>query len=248
MSKSGTASSISVIGIIPARGGSKGVPRKNIAPLGGRPLIEYTIKASQESRLLTSCIVSTDDVEIAEVCRQSGANVPFLRPAELASDTAKAQDVALHALEHVTSDAPFDYVLLLQPTAPFRTGEDIDAAIRLAVEHDADSVVSFTPEETHHPYYMYFVEEGGGADLPTVRQAYEYELGTPRQQFPPAVYRNGAIYLTRASFLRERCSFISDDVIPYMMPASRSVNIDAQEDVLYAEFLLSRESLRSEGC
>jgi CMP-N,N'-diacetyllegionaminic acid synthase len=241
MSKPGTPSSISVLGIIPARGGSKGISRKNIVPVGGKPLIAYTIAASQESQLLTACIVSTDDSGIADVCRQCGANVPFLRPSELASDTARAQDVVLHALEHLSPDAPYDYVLLLQPTAPFRTGADIDASIRLALAHDADSVVSFTQEETHHPYYMYFVDETSEFDTPSrVRQAYDYEVGTPRQQFPPAVYRNGAIYLTRVSFLREKGSFVSEDVVPYMMPASRSVNIDEPQDILYAEFLFAK--------
>lgn len=227
--------SLSVLGVVPARGGSKGVPRKNIRELGGKPLIAHTLEAAQKAECLSRVVVSTDCVEIANVCEQLGADVPFLRPSEMASDTARVQDAVLHLLDQL--DEVYTHVLLLQPTAPFRRAEDIDDAIRLAQETDADSVVSFVREETRHPYYMYTMDEAG--DVPRVTPMFDYAVGTPRQEFPPVVYRNGAIYLTRTGYLRRERSFVSPDVVPFIMPEERSVNIDTEEDLLYADYLLS---------
>lgn len=232
---------LSVLGLIPARGGSKGVKKKNIAPLGGKPLIEYTIDAANKSTLLSDCIVSTDDDAIADVARSLGAKVPFMRPAGLAGDKARAQDAALHALEQYDPEGQFEYLLLLQPTAPFRTGQDIDTAIRMAQECRADSLVSFAEAETYHPYYMYYVQPSEGGPV-HVKQACDYEVGTPRQDFPKAVYRNGALYLTRINYLKAHHSFVSDDVVAYIMPPERSVNIDTPEDLDYAEYLLSKKA------
>ncbi|MFC1498517.1 cytidylyltransferase domain-containing protein [Verrucomicrobiota bacterium] len=234
-------SKLKILGLIPARGGSKGIKKKNIVPLAGKPLIFYTIKAAQGSSLLTDCIVSTDDKEIADAAVGYGMKVPFLRPPELSGDEARVQDVAFHTLKEYCNGA-FDYLLLLQPTAPFRTSEDIDESIRLADQHNACSVVSFTHVETYHPYYMYRLEKSGSPGLPSrVSQAFDYEVGMPRQQFPSMVYRNGAIYLTKTSYLREKESFVSENVVPYIMPPQRSVNIDTIEDMQYAEFLISQK-------
>ena len=232
-----------VLGLIPARGGSKGIPRKNLAPLGGKPLIAHTIEAARASGRLADYIVSTDDEEIARVARLYGAAVPFLRPPELADDTAKAQDVAAHALNTYDPVHRFTHVLLLQPTTPFRTNEDIDNAIALAASRRADCVVSFTRAETHHPYYMYFVDQAQEEEEPPrVRQAFDYPVGMRRQDFPPAAYRNGAIYLTRIAYFKKHRSFVSKDVVPYFMTPERSVNVDTPEDIAYAEFLFSRKS------
>ena len=231
------------IGLIPARGGSKGIKNKNIVPLAGKPLIQYTIEAATQSKLLSDCIVSTDDQAIADAAKRCGTKTPFLRPAELATDDARSQDVALHALDAYDPDNSFEYVCLLQPTSPLRIAADIDECIRLAEEHDADSVLSFTNTDTYHPYQTYFIDaDGSGGNRPSARQAFDYELGVPRQEFPPAVYRNGAIFLTRIAYLRKHRSFIAKDVVPYIMPANRSVNIDVKEDLRYAEFLLSETS------
>jgi N-acylneuraminate cytidylyltransferase/CMP-N,N'-diacetyllegionaminic acid synthase len=235
------------LGLIPARGGSRGIRKKNIAPLAGVPLITYTIRAALASRLLTDFIVSTDNREIADVAVTAGAKVPFMRPSDISGDAATAQEAALHALDAYAAGQDFDYVLLLQPTAPLRTAADIDGVIELARRHDATSVVSFTREETHHPYYMYFIEEGETKDaVPRMIQAFSYEVGTPRQDFPPAAYRNGAVYLTTVEHLRRRGSFVSADLVPYFMPQSRSVNIDTEQDLLYAEFLLSHPEIWKE--
>jgi CMP-N,N'-diacetyllegionaminic acid synthase len=242
LSMTGQRKDLKVLGLIPARGGSKGISKKNIISLAGIPLIQYTIDAAKKSDLLSDFIVSTDSPEIAEVAKKLGAKVPFIRPAELATDSAKSQDVALHALDSYDPEGTFDYLLLLQPTAPFRSAEDIDEAIRLATRHDASSVVSFSHVETHHPYYMYFLNQPASkSDSPRVRQAFDYKVGTPRQDFPPMVYRNGAIYMTKVSYLRSSHSFVSQDIVPYLMPSLSSINIDEKDDILYAEFILSRK-------
>ena len=230
----------SVLGLIPARGGSKGFPGKNIAPLAGVPLIAHTVRAALGSRLLDEVIVSTDSEAIADACRAAGLAVPWLRPADLAGDRTKMQEVALHALAAHPRGDRFDYLLLLQPTAPLRTPGDIDAAIELAARFGADSVTSFTPVETHHPYYMYRYEPGSGGRPGRVDPFVEYEPGLPRQAFPRCVYRNGAIYLVRRTYLLAHRAFVAPGGIPYLMPPERSANIDTAEDLALAEFLLAR--------
>lgn len=203
-------------------------------------MIQWTIDAARQSELLDDFIVSTDDPEIADACRDLGANVPFLRPAELATDTATSQDTALHALATYKGEKAFDYLLLLQPTTPFRSSSDIDASISLAAQYSSTSVVSFTEIDTYHPYYMYFAEEPeSSGSPPSVKQAFEYEVGTPRQAFPRALYRNGAIYLVRTDHLVKAHSFVCANVTPYLMPLERSINIDGKADLVYAEFLLA---------
>jgi CMP-N,N'-diacetyllegionaminic acid synthase len=235
---------VKVLGIIPARGASKGVPRKNIAMLGGLPLIAHTIRAARDSALLDDIVVSTDDEEIANVARAHGLSVPWLRPPEMAGDRSRVQDAVHHALSRYPHAKEVDYLLLLQPTTPFRTGADIDEAIRLAIKHQADSVVSFVREESRHPYYMYYYASGDTWSPPSVKPFVRYEPGLPRQEFPPCVFRNGAIYLVKQSYFIIHNSFLSDDCIPYIMPPERSVNIDTPEDFLRAKFMLSQ---REEG-
>jgi CMP-N-acetylneuraminic acid synthetase len=232
-----------VLGLITARGGSKGVKDKNIIHVGGKPLIYYTIEAARRSALLDDCILSTDSRKIAEISAGFGAKVPFIRPAEFATDAARSVDAALHALDAYDPEGRFDYLLLLQPTSPFRTGEDIDKCIELAAEHDADSVITFCDAGSHHPYYTYFVEERAEGGPPKVIQAFDYEVGTPRQEFPPAAYRNGAVYLVRVSHLKKARSFVTDDIVPYFMPVDRSVSINYESDVKYIEFLMSSGQL-----
>lgn len=224
-----------VLAVIPARGGSKGVPGKNIRPVQGLPLIGWTIREALKSSRITELVCSTDSPEIAAVCEQCGLSVPELRPPELGADDTRTQDVILDLLTR--TEGSYDYLLLLQPTAPLRVVEDIDAAIALAEAHQANSVVSFCEAHSHHPYYMYQYSEGDPAQ---VRQLMEYEMGTPRQEFPRMIYRNGAIYLVKLSWFLSAKSFVSDDVIPYLMPEERSVNLDAEEDFDFLEWKLSR--------
>ena len=224
-----------VLGVIPARGGSKGVPKKNIKPLDGTPLIGYTIEAAKESTLLTDCIVSTDSEEIAEVAKSLGAHVPFIRPDNLATDRAKAIPVIQHALEVMEQEtgAKYDAVMMLQPTTPFRSGADIDEAIRILDETGADSVISVVDVEGHHPARMKFLENGKLIDPPYC-EAYENQ---PRQELESMYLRNGAIYLSRRATLLNN-SFKGNDCRALIMDMTKSVNIDTPLDFAYAGFLL----------
>ena len=224
-----------VLGVIPARGGSKGVPKKNIKLLGGKPLIGYTIEAGKASKLLTDCIVSTDSEEIATVAQELGAEVPFIRPGNLATDRAKAIPVIQHALEvmETTTGQPYDAVLMLQPTTPFRSGADIDKAISILDETGADSVISVVDVEGHHPARMKFLREGKLIDPPYC-EAYENQ---PRQELESMYLRNGAIYLTRREILMNN-SFKGNDCRAMIMDTTKSVNIDTPLDFAYAGFLL----------
>lgn len=222
-----------ILGVIPARGGSKGVPHKNIRPLAGKPLIVHTIEAARASRL-SKVIVSTDDESIAEVARRAGALVPFVRPADLASDSAKSMDVAIHALKTMEAEdaIQYDAVMLLQPTTPFRSVEDINNAIdKLSVNPEADSVISVVDVEGHHPARMKYIEDGRLVDPPFV-EAYENQN---RQELRPMFIRNGAVYLTRRETLLQR-SYKGKVSLALIMPGELSINIDTLRDFDLAEW------------
>lgn len=227
-----------ILGVIPARGGSKGVLKKNIKPLNGKPLIAYTIEAALDSNI-EHVVVSTDSEEIAEVCRNYGADVPFIRPKHLATDSAKSLPVIQHALEFVEqkNGVQYDAILMLQPTTPFRTIEDINESIRILKESDADSVISVVDVEGHHPARMKFLQDGKLID-PNYCEAYENQ---PRQELEPMYIRNGAIYLTKKNVLVSG-SFKGSDCRAFIMDAKRSVNIDTVLDFEYAEFLASKQT------
>lgn len=221
-----------VLGVIPARGGSKGVPRKNIRKLGDLPLIGHTIRAAAGSRL-TRTILSTDDDEIAAVGRALGADVPFLRPADLATDSARAIPVLQHAVQALGE--PFDAVMMLQPTTPFRRREDIDGAVLLLESSGADSVIAVVDAGGHHPARMKYLEEDRLIDPPFC-EAYENQ---PRQELRTMYLRNGAIYLTRTSVLLGG-SLKGKDCRAWVMPAARSINIDSELEFRQAEWLLAQ--------
>jgi CMP-N-acetylneuraminic acid synthetase len=216
-----------VLGVIPARGGSKGIPRKNLVELAGRPLLDWTIDTAQRSHL-DRVIVSTDDDEIAAHAEHCGVEVPFRRPKEISDDNALTIDVVLHALNALGEE--FDAVMVLQPTSPLRTASDIDACLKMLSESSADSVISVVNVGGHHPARMKFIESGFLIDPPF---AEEYQ---PRQNLRSVFIRNGAIYLTRVSVLRSR-SFEGKNCLAYEMPSERSVNIDTFTDLKIAEFL-----------
>jgi len=227
-----------VLAVVPARGGSKGVPRKNIALLGGRPLLTYTVVAALATGdLLNEVVVSTDDEEIAEVARTAGASVPFLRPAELATDTARSVDVVRHAVDFVEDrdGIRLDWVLTLQPTAPFRSAADIEAALSLAAaDPDCDSVISVVEVVGSHPVFVKKLVDGYIEPF-----CVEEIEGTRRQDIdPPAFKRNGAIYLSRRALL-DNGELRGRVQRAYVMPAERSVNIDAPLDLIVAEALIS---------
>ena len=227
-----------VLGVIPARGGSKSVPGKNIRLLGDKPLIAYTIHEALKSRLLTRVIVSTDNEEIAGISEDYGLKVPFMRPSELATDKANALPVIQHALlEMEKVSESFDAVMMLQPTTPFRQVDDIDRAIDLLNNTiDADSVVSVVDVGSYQPARMKYLENGILIDPPFC-EAYENQ---PRQELKPMYIRNGAIYLTRRETLLKG-SFKGSKCMAWIMDDDRSVNIDTAADFDYAEYTLMKQ-------
>lgn len=227
------------MGLIPARGGSKEIPGKNILQVCGKPLIVYTIEATRKTTLLSRTIVSTDSEEIAGMCRRFGAEVPFIRPADLGQDDTLMIPVVLHALDML--EETYDAVLLLQPTDPLRKPEDIDQAIRLLEAHpEADSVISVVKVGDNHPARMKQIVDGFLID-PAFAEEIE---GQCRQDLPEYYIRNGAIYLTRARVLREQRSFKGRRCLAYVMPEERSVNIDGYLDLLLAEAILRDQTKR----
>lgn len=220
-----------VLGIIPARGGSKGVPRKNVRPLGGKPLICHSIDAARSAKSVTQFLVSTDDPEIASVSRAAGAEV-LDRPASLAQDSTPMPDVIHHVIDE--RGKGFDILLLLQPTCPQRTTEDIESALALFSDAEVQSVMSVYQVEDHHPGRMYRSENGRLAPL------FPEWIAARRQDLPPIFHRNGAIYACRVGHF-QRTGFLWDErPAPYIMPRSRSLNIDDPFDFEIAEFIYSR--------
>lgn len=225
-----------VLGIIPARGGSKGILRKNITALSGRPLIFYTINEAKKVDALSRILVSTDDQEIADLAQAHGVEVPFLRSKKHSGDKSKTVDAVIECISRL--DEEFDAICLLQPTAPLRSKEDIIQAIELFKNSQADSLVSVTRLEEPHPYKLKKIENGLVQPFITGTSS---EL--PRQSLPPVYSINGAIYLTLTDTLLKKQSFFGDVTIPYIMPPERSVNIDSKLDLLLAEIIL-KENLR----
>jgi N-acylneuraminate cytidylyltransferase/CMP-N,N'-diacetyllegionaminic acid synthase len=226
-----------ILYIIPARGGSKGLPGKNIRLLNGKPLIEYSILAAQNSKFPGKILVSTDDAEIANVAKKFGADVPFVRPAELANDTAATIDVILHAINYYKEQhVLFDVVVLLQPTSPLRLAEDIDRAFLLMNEKNAGAVVSVCESE-HHPYWTNTLPEDG-----SMKNFIRVEAkGKNRQQLPTNYRLNGALYISKIAVLEKQKGFIHDETVAYIMPSERSVDIDHEIDFKLAALLLNNK-------
>lgn len=223
-----------VLGVIPARGGSKGLPRKNIRIVAGKPLISYTIKAAANSRFLTKFVVSTEDSEIEKVAQSLGAEV-IKRPKELAADDVPWLPVIQHTLSIVDPENDlFDYVMILQCPTPLRTSEDIDAAITRIIETGADTIVGVYQVQDQHPMRMYYLEDERLVP-------YTKEPKDRRRQVLPSVYhRNGAIYVFKRSLIEQYGTHIGPDLRPYIMPRERSVNIHDDLDVAAAEGMLKK--------
>jgi CMP-N,N'-diacetyllegionaminic acid synthase len=232
-----------VLGIITARGGSKGIPGKNLKLLGGRPLIDYTIDAANDTPL-DRLILSTEDQKIADVARELGCEVPFMRPAELARDETPHLPVILHAVQWMRDHANYvaDIVLTLQPTSPLRSSADIAAALRMLELSDADSVVSVNKVSAHaHPMRMLRVGADGMATLFVTGEPVRKRINR-RQDLPEAWVMNGAIYACRTEVLfANEPSLYGDRVVAYPMPAERSVSIDTPEDWDEAEHALANQ-------
>ena len=224
-----------IIGIIPARGGSKGLPAKNIRPLCGKPLIAWTIEQAKASQYLDEVMVTTDSTEIAEIAKQFGASVPFLRPAEIAGDTASIVDVGVHVLKHYSEKSQeFDYLFLLQPTSPLRDMDCIDRMIQGLIDREdqADAMISMGPGK-EHPAIAKRVE--GGLVQPYFE---DHSSAARRQELPPALYPYGGCYLQRVASFLESQSFYPERILPYEVESQYCFDIDELPDFLATEAIM----------
>jgi CMP-N,N'-diacetyllegionaminic acid synthase len=236
------AGGLSIVGIITARGGSKGIPGKNLIPIRGRPLISYTIEAALDSKVLDRVIVTTDDEKIAEVSRQFGAETPFVRPEHLSGDWAPSYPVVVHALQWMAENEGYfpDYMMLMQPTSPLRIAEDIRNAVALAQEKDADGVISVY-EPKQHPHWMFELEEDGRfVDF----DPHSRELSR-RQSLSPQYMLNGSIYLIKRSVIMKQDNFYTAQTYALVMPRERSFDIDSLHDVRVVE--MTMEDIANQG-
>jgi len=226
-----------ILGVVPARGGSKGVPKKNIHPLLGKPLIAYTIDAALLCSLITDVVCTTEDADIRRIALKCGAQVPFLRPMELATDSALAIPTIKHAVRETEriKRVKYDYVKMLQPTAPLRTSEDLTTALDKLINSDADGIISVVEVDNWHPMKMKKLKNEWLTDYqkPPVENP-------PRQLLPKVYIVNGAIYATKRDTLMQENTFKGNKCLGYIMPPERSVNIDNEVDFLIAEYYLRR--------
>lgn len=216
-----------VLAVIPARGGSKGILRKNIRPVGGKPLLAYTVGAGRQSRYIDLLIVSTEDAEIASVSTELGVAV-LPRPVDLAQDETPGVMPVLHA---VASYPEYDYVVLLQPTSPLRETEDIDGALELCERMGVPACVSVC-EAQENPFSFFKVGEHN-----TLSRFISGEAPKRRQDLPKLYLINGAVYVADSSWLRQTRSLVTDETVAYMMPYDRSLDIDTEDDLRFFEFV-----------
>lgn len=231
---------LKVLGVIVARGGSKGLPGKNIRLLAGKPLIAYTIDAALGAPGLSRCIVSTDDPQIARVAREHGGDVPFMRPAHLARDEAKLYEPLRHAVEWVEENEDWspDLVMGLQATTPLRTSEDIEESIDILIRNDADSVVGYAPAR-QHPYWMKKIADDGRlVEFMPVDPAY-----LRRQNLPQVYHVSGSMYLYKRDLIMNHESIYTDKTYPLVVPIERAIDIDTYEDFRVAEMILKEQGV-----
>ena len=233
-----------VLGIIPARGGSKGIKDKNIRPVAGKPLIAHTIEAALAAKSLDDVIVSTDSPIIAEVAAEFGAKVPFLRPKELAGDSSpmiEAVRHAMHTYEKQMSEkqtpVTVGIIVLLQPPTPLRLAEDIDEAVAVFLRHPgARSLITCCPVDNQHPMHMY--HRSGDSVTPIMNMT----PGQPRQEFDPVYICNGAVFVSSREMVLESNAVYEKVPLAYEMPRERSVDVDSPLDLELVEFFLARRA------
>jgi N-acylneuraminate cytidylyltransferase len=229
-----------VLAVIPARGGSKGVPRKNIRIVAGKPLIAWTIEESKKSEYIDRTILSSDDEEIITIARQWNCEVPFVRPAELARDHVSGIEPVLHVIE--TIPEKYDYVVLLQPTSPLRLVGDIDGCIEKCIFQNAAACVTVTTPDKS-PYWMYFLDNQGKLN-PIIKQDEPILL---RQQLKSVYTLNGAVYVAETGWFLKNNEFISGETVAYPMPKIRSLDVDTELDLKICEILLSEREARNKS-
>lgn len=228
-----------VLAIIPARGGSKGIRRKNLVPIAGRPLVVHSVAHALAASLITRVIVSTDDPEIAAVARAAGAEVPFMRPAPLAEDHVLDLPVFVHALEWLDQHEQYrpEIVVHLRPTTPYRRPEWIDAAIAELTSHpDADSVRSVSRVD-QHPYRVFKIGADGYLD-PLMKHEHSQPYLLRRQDLPPLYYYNCVIDVTRRSTILDKQSMTGDRILPWVMKSDDVIDIDTPRDLEFARFVM----------
>ncbi|OGV65322.1 MAG: hypothetical protein A2283_05935 [Lentisphaerae bacterium RIFOXYA12_FULL_48_11] len=221
----------SVLAVIPARGGSKKLPRKNILPVMGRPLLAWTVDEARRSRYIDRVVLSSDDDEIIDVARGLGLEVPFRRPAELAADATPTNDVLFHLLSRISG---YDYLVLLQVTSPLRNVEDIDGCIVECVQRKVGSCVSVSLAEKN-PYY-YRTLDSEKRLRPLIGDS--CHIGR-RQDLPDVYVINGAVFVAQIQFFLEQRTFFTPETRGYVMPADRSIDIDTAKDIALMEYLLA---------
>jgi CMP-N,N'-diacetyllegionaminic acid synthase len=226
-----------VLGLITARGGSKGLPGKNIRLLCGKPLIEWSISAAKAASCVDRIVVSTDDAAIADVARRAGAEVPFERPSELATDSASSVDVVIHAIDTLAkTDLAFDIVVLLEPTSPLRDSFDIDEAVQRLIQTGAGAVVSVCRAVSTHPAFMFSLDEKG--------RLRPYLEGNPtglrRQDIDPIFFLDGTLYASRIDVLKTKRSFYHEDTVAFEVPKWKSLEIDDSDDFIMVEALMAK--------
>ncbi len=238
-----------ILAVVPARGGSKGIPRKNLKLLAGEPLIAHTIREGQKSKLINRLIVSTEDAEISRVARERGAEVPFVRPAELAMDEVTDLPVFQHCLGWLAEHENYspDIVVHLRPTAPLRTVFHIDRAIELLLASpDADSVRSVSPA-SEQPLKMWRVNDGNLTPyIPAEVYGLNEPYNLPRQKLPAAYIHNGAVDVVRANVILDKNSMTGESIKAFVMDADECVSIDSSLDWELVELLMSRRQTRCE--
>lgn len=222
-----------VFAVIPARGGSKELPKKNILPLAGKPLIVWTIDAANQSKYIDQCVISTDDEEIASISKENGGEVPFLRPKELALDETTTTAVLMQALNSLKHK--YDLILLLQPTSPLRSATDIDNSLEYFMDRNAPSLISVT-ESSHPPEWSINLNN----DHTFGHSAANLSSGKRRQDYKISYTINGAIYIAKTPFFISNKGFVSSSTIAYIMSKEKSIDIDNKLDFQLCEFLLKK--------
>lgn len=230
----------SILGLICARGGSKGVPGKNKKHLHGKPLIAYTIESALACTLLDQVLVSTDSPEIQTIAIESGANAPFLRPDELAQDNSKQIDAIIHAINYAEKQrqAPYDYICLLQPTCPLRTAEDITGTLELIVSTQSDSAIAITEVGGRHPMTLYTQDEN---TIVTPYLEAADTAGVQRQDFQDIYWRSGSVYAMKRDLVIEDRDLYGAKTCGYIIPEERAFNIDSPFDWTLCEAYMQQQ-------
>jgi len=227
-----------IIAIIPARGGSKGLPEKSIKPLCGKPLIGWSIEQAKDCKYIDEIFVTTDSEKIANTAKEFGVDVPFLRPSELAKDTSSSMDVVEHVLSHFENrNIFFDYIVLLEPTSPLRKKKDLDNAIQMAIENEtADGIISLGEVHMEHPMIVKKITEKGKIKpyIDNIKKI------SQRQQADKAYFPYGVIYMIRTDIFKKERAFYTDNVLPYYIERWQNYEVDDIYDFMAIEAILTK--------